>query len=66
LHTEDLEQQEVIRTKAVGVIGAVEDAVLQSRFLHQNYFYNPDLQLEPPHFSPAEEVLARSGLFTED
>ena len=66
LHTEDLEQQEVIRTKAVGAIGAVEDAVLQSRFLHENYFYNPDLQLEPPHFSPAEELLARSGLFTED
>ena len=65
LHAEDLEQQEVIRAKAVGVIGAVEDAVLQSRFLHENYRYNPDLQIEPPHFSPAEEVLARSGQFTE-
>ena len=66
LHADDLQQQEVIRTKAVGAIGAVEDAVLQSRFLHENYRYNPDLQLEPPHFSPAEEVLARSGQFTED
>ena len=66
LHADDLEQQEVIRTRAVGAIGAVEDAVLQSRFLHENYHYNPDLELEPPHFSPAEEVLARSGQFTED
>tara|TARA_B000000532_G_scaffold194563_1_gene160571 strand:- start:25 stop:573 length:549 start_codon:yes stop_codon:yes gene_type:complete len=66
LHADDMQQQEVIRTKAVGAIGAVEDAVLQSRFLHENYRYNPDLQLEPPHFSPAEEVLARSGQFTED
>ena len=66
LHVEDLEQQETIRSRAVGVIGAVEEAVLQSRFLHENYRYNPDLELEPPHFSPAEEVLARSGQYTEN
>ena len=66
LHAEDLEQQETVRSRAVGAIGAVEEAVLQSRFLHENYRYNPDLELEPPHFSPAEEVLARSGQYTEN
>jgi hypothetical protein len=66
LHANDLEQQEIIRTRAVGAVGAVEEAVLQSRFLHENYRYNPDLELEPPHFSSLEEVLARSGKYTEN
>ena len=66
LHAGDLEQQETVRSRAAGAIGAVEEAVLQSRFLHENYRYNPDLELEPPHFSPAEEVLARSGQYTEN
>ena len=66
LHADDLQQQESIRTRAVGAIGDVEDAVIQSRFLHENYRYNPALELEPPHFSPAEELLARSGLYTEN
>ena len=66
LHAEDLQQQQTIRSRAAGAIDGVEEAVLQSRFLHDNYRYNPSLALEPPHFSPAEELLARSGLYTEN
>ena len=66
LHSDDLEQQKSVRSRAVGAINGVEDAVTQSRFLHENYRYNPDLVLEEPHFSAAEEILARSGQFTED
>ena len=66
LHSEDLEQQASIRERAEAAIAAVEKAVLQSRFLHDHYTYNPALALEPPHFTPAEEALARSGFFTED
>ena len=66
LHNNDLEQQQEIRNKAKVAIDGVEQAVLQSRFLHDHYRYNPDLQNDPPHFSDAEEVLARSGYFTED
>ena len=66
LHAEDLQQQQTIRNRASGAINGVEEAVLQSRFLHDNYRYNPSLALEPPHFSPAEELLARSGLYTEN
>ena len=33
---------------------------------HDHYRYNPALELEPPHFSHEEELLARSGMFTED
>ncbi|AII42840.1 hypothetical protein KR100_05595 [Synechococcus sp. KORDI-100] len=66
LHADDLQQQQTIRSRAVSAIGGVEEAVLESRFLHDNYRYNPSLELEPPHFSPAEELLARSGLYTEN
>ena len=66
LHTDDLEQQKSVRSRAVVAINGVEDAVTQSRFLHENYRYNTDLVLEEPHFSAAEEILARSGQFTED
>ena len=66
LHNNDLEQQQSIRDKAVVAIDGVEQAVVQSRFLHDHYRYNPDLQDEPPHFSDAEEALARSGLYTEN
>ena len=66
LHAEDLQQQQTIRNRASGAIDGVEEAVLQSRFLHDNYRYNPSLALEPPHFSPAEELLARSGFYTEN
>ena len=66
LHSDDLEQQKSVRSRAVGAINGVEDAVTQSRFLHENYRYNPDLVLEEPHFSAAEEILARSGQFTEN
>ena len=66
LRAEDLQQQQTIRSRAVGAINGVEEAVLQSRFLHDNYRYNPSLALDPPHFSPTEELLARSGLYTEN
>ena len=62
----DAELRQQIRSRADLAIGGVEKAVMDSRFLHDHYTYNPDLQLEPPHFSPAEEALARSGYFTED
>ena len=66
LHADDLEQQKSVRSRAVGAINGVEEAVAQSRFLHENYRYNQDLVLEEPHFSAAEEILARSGQFTEN
>lgn len=66
LHQEDLEQQRQIRRRAATAIASVEQAVMDSRFLHDHYTYNPALALEPPHFSPAEEALARSGYFTEE
>lgn len=66
LHANDLQQQQTVRNRADAAITGVEEAVLQSRFLHDNYRYNPALALEPPHFSPAEELLARSGLYTEN
>ena len=65
LHEEDLDQQQSIRLRAAAAIETVEQAVLNSRFLHDNYTNNPALALEPPHFTPAEEALARSGFFTE-
>ena len=66
LHAENLQQQQTIRSRAVGAIDGVEEAVLNSRFLHDNYRYDPSLALDPPHFSPTEELLARSGLYTEN
>ena len=66
LHQQDLEQQRQIRQRATTAIEQVEQAVMDSRFLHDHYTYNLALALEPPHFSPAEEALARSGFFTED
>lgn len=66
LHANDLHQQKTIRNRAVIAIEGVEEAVTQSRFLHENYRYNPELCDEPPHFTEAEEALARSGLFTEN
>ena len=66
LHMEDLDQQRQIRQRATVAIRQVEQAVMDSRFLHDHYTYNPNLALEPPHFSPAEEALARSGFYTED
>lgn len=66
LHSGDLAAQRQVRDRAGEAIDGVEQAVLQSRFLHDHYHYNPSLELESPHFTHEEEVLARSGLFTED
>ena len=66
LHAENLQQQQTIRSRAVGAIDGVEEAVLNSRFLHDNYRYDPSLALDPPHFSPTEELLARSGIYNEN
>ena len=66
LHAGDLEAQRQVRDRAGLAIDGVEQAVLQSCFLHDHYRYNPSLELESPHFTHEEEVLARSGLFTED
>ena len=66
LHADDLDAQRQIRDRAEQAIHGVEKAVMDSRFLHDHYRYNPALELEPPHFSHEEELLARSGMFTED
>ena len=66
LHADDLVMQRSIRERAGIAIEGVEKAVMDSRFLHDHYRYDPELALDSPHFSHEEEVLARSGFFTED
>jgi hypothetical protein len=65
LHRPGSEELREIWERAQGIIAAAEEAVLRSGFLQQNYHYNPELELEDPHFSPEEEALARSGFYVE-
>ncbi len=51
--------------RAEQIIPAVENAILASRFLQETYHYNPNADLDAPHFSAEEEALARSGYFVE-
>ena len=46
-------------------IAALDAAIERSRFLQRSYAYDPSRTEEPPHFSPAEEMFARSGSFSE-
>ena len=57
--------QRSIRERAGVAIEGFEKAVMDSRFLHDHYRYDPKLTTDPPHFSHEEVALARSGLFTE-
>ena len=66
LHAHDLVMQRSIRERAGLAIEGVDKAVMDSRFLHDHYRYDPKHAGDSPHFSHEEEVLARSGLFTED
>ena len=66
LHANDLVMQRSTRERAGVAIEGVEKAVMDSRFLHDHYRYDPELTLDSLHFSQEEEALARSGLFTED
>ena len=51
--------------RAESSVDSVEQALLASHFLSATYHYDPALELEPPHFSPEEEGLARSGYYVE-
>lgn len=66
LHANDLVMQRSVRERAGVAIEGVEKAVMDSRFLHDHYRYDPELAVDSPHFSHEEEALARSGFFTED
>ncbi|WP_167767230.1 ERV1/ALR-related protein [Jannaschia formosa] len=46
-------------------IAALDDAVERSCFLQRSYGYDRTRTEAPPHFSPEEEMFARSGRFTE-
>lgn len=54
-----------VMSRATKIIPLAEDAMLASRFLHDTYHFNPEGDLEPPHFSADEEALARSGYYVE-
>ena len=43
----------------------LDNSINISNFLQENYTYDPSLNDHSPHFSSAEEALARSGKFTE-
>ena len=58
--------QRSIRERAGVAIEGVEKAVIDSRFLRDNYRYDPKLTADSSHFSCEEEALAWSGLFAED
>jgi hypothetical protein len=51
--------------KARKYLAALDAAIERSRFLQRSYAYDPSRTEEPPHFSPAEEMFARSGSFSE-
>jgi hypothetical protein len=56
---------EQVIERAEKIIPAVENAILGSRFLQETYHFNPNADLDAPHFSAEEEALARSGYFVE-
>jgi len=47
------------------IVEALEAALVANKFLEEAYAYNPDENLAPPHFTPEEESLARSGFYIE-
>mgnify|MGYP003328258364 FL=1 len=44
----------------------LDDAIIISEYLEDHYKFNPLLTDDDPHFSAAEESLARSGKFSDD
>lgn len=61
----DKEELQRVWERAEASVGSVEQALLASQFLSATYHYDPNLVLEPPHFSAEEEALARSGYYVE-
>ena len=61
----DQEELQRVWARAEATVDTVEQALLASNFLSATYHYDPSLALEPPHFSPEEEALARSGYYVE-
>ena len=61
----DQEELQRVWARAEAQVDTVEQALLASNFLSATYHYDPSLALEPPHFSPEEEALARSGYYVE-
>jgi hypothetical protein len=54
-----------IAEAAEAEIPELDVAIERSRFLQRSYVYDPSKTEAPPHFSPQEEMFARSGRFTE-
>jgi hypothetical protein len=65
LAREDAPEIARIAEAARDEIAALDDAVERSCFLQRSYGYDPTRTEAPPHFSPEEEMFARSGIFTE-
>lgn len=61
----DKEELQRVWERAEASVDSVEQALLASKFLSATYHYDPNLVLEPPHFSAEEEALARSGYYVE-
>ncbi len=61
----DKQELQRVWERAEASVDSVEQALLASNFLSATYHYDPSLVLEPPHFSPEEEALARSGYYVE-
>ena len=61
----DKEELQRVWERAEASVDSVEQALLASQFLSATYHYDPNLVLEPPHFSAEEEALARSGYYVE-
>ena len=55
-----------IYKKSVDSSKEIDEALISSNYLESHYFFNPSLEDEDPHFSVAEESLARSGKFSLD
>ena len=55
-----------IYNKSIDSSKELDDALITSKYLESHYSYNPFLEDKDPHFSVAEESLARSGKFTVD
>jgi len=61
----DQAEIERIAEEAQTGIAALDEAIEASLFLQRSYAYDPSRTEGPPHFSPEEEMFARSGRFSE-
>ena len=64
LYLETNQSTSQIYNKSIESSKEIDDALISSNYLESHYFFNPLLEDEDPHFSVAEESLARSGKFT--